>query len=354
MEIYKNIDALHLKLGCNIKKFEGGAGLPTSYFDRLSEEINLLLNGCGLFDLKSCWLIALKGVEADTFLQGMVTSDVMQLEIGQIQSSLICGNKGKILHHLKIFRRHEKEWIVICDPGEGRAVGTMLDNFHVREDLELCLLNPSEILRIDLIGPDAEKILKKLGYSSGKAAWEFEHGIVSTAKLKLGNSSRFVNLVSTNVFQNFVKLVLKNDNADLIGLEAFDEIRISEGISRFGVDYSRDNFPQEAGLADHISFKKGCYIGQESHARMYHRGHPNWILSWLKIPEGSVVNSGDTLFYNEKEIGKITSLACIPERGILRGIAMVRHEFADVKNLLSLSVDSKPMIKQEALPFTIV
>ena len=87
---------------------------------------------------------------------------------------------------------------------------------------------------------------------------------------------------------------------------------------------------------------------------MYHRGHPNWILSWLKIPEGSVVNSGDTLFYNEKEIGKITSLACIPERGILRGIAMVRHEFADVKNLLSLSVDSKPIIKQEALPFTIV
>ena len=107
--------------------------MPTSYFDRLSEEINLLLNGCGLFDLKSCWLIALKGVEADTFLQGMVTSDVMQLEIGQIQSSLICGNKGKILHHLEIFRRHEKEWIVICDPGEGRAVGTMIDNFHVEE-----------------------------------------------------------------------------------------------------------------------------------------------------------------------------------------------------------------------------
>ena len=100
MEIYQSIDTLNFKLGCKIKKFEGGAGLPTSYSDRLAEEINLLLYGCGLFDLKSCWLIVIKGADAGTFLQGMVTSDVMQLEIGQIQSSLICGNKGKILHHL--------------------------------------------------------------------------------------------------------------------------------------------------------------------------------------------------------------------------------------------------------------
>ena len=85
MEIYKKIDKLHRILGSKIQKFEGGAGLSLSYSDRLCEEINLLRYGCGLFDLKSCWLIALKGVEAGTFLQGMVTSDVMQLEIVQLQ-----------------------------------------------------------------------------------------------------------------------------------------------------------------------------------------------------------------------------------------------------------------------------
>jgi len=158
MEIYKIIDELHLNLGCRIQKFEGGAGLPTGYSDRLAEEINLLLHGCGLFDLKACWLIALKGIDAGTYLQGMVTSDVLQLEVGEIQSSLICSNKGKIIHHLEIFRSEKDEWIVICDPGEGRAVGTILDNFHIREDLELRLLNSGEMLRIDLSGPDAEKI----------------------------------------------------------------------------------------------------------------------------------------------------------------------------------------------------
>ena len=58
MEIYKVIDELHLNLGCRIQEFEGGAGLPTSYSDRLAEEIILLMHGCGVFDLKACWLIA--------------------------------------------------------------------------------------------------------------------------------------------------------------------------------------------------------------------------------------------------------------------------------------------------------
>jgi len=354
MEIYKNIDALHLKLGCNIQEFEGGASLPTSYSDRLAEEINLLLHGCGLFDLKACWLIALKGAEAGTFLQGMVTSDVLQLEIGQIQSSLICANKGKILHHLEIIRSHEDEWIVSCDPGDGRAVGTILDNFHVREELEMRLLNSGEMLRIDLIGPDAEKNLVKLGCSPEKADWKFEDGSVFTVKFNLGKLLRFINLVEINVLRNFIKHVLKNDKVELTGLEAFDEIRVSEGISRFGVDYTTENFPQEAGLADHISFKKGCYIGQEPHARMYHRGHPNWILVWLKLPEDSVASSGDALFHNSKEIGRITSLAGISERGFLRGIAMIRNELADGKNLFALRVDSQPIIQHEALPFTII
>jgi folate-binding Fe-S cluster repair protein YgfZ len=79
-------------------------------------------------------------------------SDVLQLEVGQTHSSLICGNKGKIQHHLLILRSHSNEWIVICDPGEGRMVGTLLDNFHVREDLKLRLLNNQEMLRMDLIG----------------------------------------------------------------------------------------------------------------------------------------------------------------------------------------------------------
>ncbi len=354
MDIYKKIDVLHLKLGGNIQEFEAGAGLPTNYSDRLSEEINLLLNGCGLFDLKACWMIALRGPDAGTFLQGMVTSDVLQLEVGQIHSSLICGNKGKIQHHLLILRSHSNEWIVICDPGEGRAVGTLLDNFHVREDLKLRLLNNQEMLRMDLIGPYAENILEKMGRDPDNFQWVFEGITVLSTKYDLGGSPRFINLVDIGVIQKYVEKVLKFQNVDLISLEAFDLIRIAEGVPRAGVDYSTENFPQEAALENHISYNKGCYIGQEPHARMYHRGHPNWLSVWLKIPGKSPAAAGSPLFQGGKEIGEITSFGeSIKDEGFHRGIAMIRHEIAKEKKLLALAPDQQPFIEHEPLPSNI-
>jgi len=354
MDILKKIDVLHLKLGGNIQEFEAGACLPTNYSDRLSEEINLLFNGCGLFDLKACWLIALRGSDAGTFLQGMVTSDVLQLEVGQIHSSLICGNKGKIQHHLLILRSHSDQWIVICDPGEGRSVGTLLDNFHVREDLTLSLLNNEEMLRIDLIGPLAEKILAKMGHNPDNFQWVFEGVKVLSYRHDLGRSPRFINLVNIVAIQKFIKKVLKFQDVDLISLEAFDLIRIVEGVPRAGVDYSTENFPQEAALGNHISYNKGCYIGQEPHARMYHRGHPNWLSVWLKIPTKSPATAGSPLYYGENEIGQITSFAeSIKDEGFHRGIAMIRHEIAKENKLLALEPDQQPFIEHEPLPSNI-
>jgi len=351
MELYKKIDELHLSLGGTIQEFEAGACLPTTYFDRLSEEINLLLNGCGLFDLKACWLIALMGPDAGIFLQGMVTSDVLQLEIGKIHSSLICGNKGKILHHLLILRSQSDEWIVICDPGEGRAVGTLLDNFHIREDFNIRLLNKEKMLRLDLLGPFAETILKKMGHDPNNFQWKFKETKVFSSRYDLGRLPRFINLVSLLDIQNFLHKILKFQKVDLISLEAYNSIRIAEGIPRAGIDYSKENFPQEAALKNHISYNKGCYIGQEPHARMYHRGHPNWLSVWLKIPSKSEVTVGSPLFQSGKEIGKITSFGeNIKDKGFQRGIAMIRYDIAKGNKMLALEPDHQPFIKHELLP----
>tara|TARA_Y100001970_G_C14255325_1_gene874903 strand:- start:6984 stop:8081 length:1098 start_codon:yes stop_codon:yes gene_type:complete len=352
MQIYKKIDSLHRKLGSNIREFEGGAGLPMSYSDRLTEEINLLRNGCGLFDLKACWLIALNGEDAGIFLQGLVTSDVLKLKLGQIQSSLICDNKGKILHHIKIFRSQEKEWVVICDPGNGKSVSRILDNFHVREDLELRLLNNEEIFRLDLIGPQSIKIIKKMGCLLEKYQWNFKNSIVFSVQYNLGETFRIINFVHARVLQNFVEQIIKEDSADLISLKSFDEIRIIEGLPRIGVDYNIGNLPQEVCLGDHISYNKGCYIGQETHARMFHRGHSNRVLVWLNMPENLKTIAGEILFHNFKEIGKITSIGSFREDGVIKGIGMIKNEIANEEILLSIN-NGMELIKQKFLPFHI-
>ena len=296
-------------------------------------------------------MISLRGPDAGIFLQGMVTSHVLELKIGNIHSSLICGNKGKIQHHLVILRSHSNQWIVICDPGEGRSVGTLLDNFHVREDLKLRLLNNEEMLRMDLIGPLAENILERLGHDPDNFLWVFEGTKVLSYRHDLGRSPRFINLVNIGAIQKFVEKVLKFQNVDLISLQVFDIIRIAEGVPRAGVDYNTENFPQEAALGNHISYNKGCYIGQEPHARMYHRGHPNWLSVWLKIPAKSPATAGSPLFHGGKEIGAITSFGeSIKDEGFHRGIAMIRYEIAKENKLLALEPDQQPFIEHEPLP----
>ena len=354
MDIFKKIDTLHQKLGSNIQKFESGAGLTLNYSDRFSEEINLLINSCGLFDLKSCWLIALNGEDAGSFLQGLVTSDVLRLKKGQIQSSLICDNKGKITHHIKIFRSREKEWVVICDPGEGRSVGTILDSFHVRENLELRLLNREEMLRIDLIGPKSINLIQKMGYSLGRYEWGFENSTVFSVQFNLGGTERVINLVHVKVLLNFIERIINDNDAGFVSLSSFDEIRIIEGVPRIGIDYNTGNFPQEACLGDHISYNKGCYIGQETHARMFHRGHANWISVWLKIPENIKTEVGESLFHNFEEIGKITSLGKFSIRGFFKGIGMIKNDFGKNEIFLSLDGKNNPVIQQNSLPFKII
>ena len=117
--------------------------------------------------------------------------------------------------------------------------------------------------------------------------------------------------------------------------------------------YDFKNFPQEAALGDHISFTKGCYVGQEPHARMYHRGHPNWILVQLKLPENMVVSPGSELYAEDQKIGTLTSLSSIQEQGFRNGIGMIRHQIAGSGQDLTIENNKNALIRQQPLPYQI-
>jgi folate-binding protein YgfZ len=131
--------------------------------------------------------------------------------------------------------------------------------------------------------------------------------------------------------------VLNSDpECDLVGTEAVDAMRIAEGLPRPGNDFGPENFPQEAALGDHISYTKGCYIGQEPHARMFHRGHPNWQLVGLRIPESVKAAAGAPLLHDGNEIGRLTSVSLITQDGMRAALGWVRHAIAEAQNPVTL------------------
>jgi folate-binding protein YgfZ len=117
------------------------------------------------------------------------------------------------------------------------------------------------------------------------------------------------------------------------------------------VDFDRDFLPAEAGLYTHLSFNKGCYVGQEIHARMHYRGHPNRKLMAVDWPESEpfTARGGAELFHQDEAVGRLTSVARLPHASRRHGIALVRFALTQPPTPLSLGPASAPLVQMRPL-----
>jgi folate-binding protein YgfZ len=100
--------------------------------------------------------------------------------------------------------------------------------------------------------------------------------------------------------------------------EALERWRIVFGIPRFGVDFQEGALPAQAGLEETIDFTKGCFLGQESVARVRNLGHPPTVLLALRASEP--VATGDTVQDGDTDVGVVTSSAISPDETLLLAV----------------------------------
>jgi tRNA-modifying protein YgfZ len=96
--------------------------------------------------------------------------------------------------------------------------------------------------------------------------------------------------------------------------------RIRRGRPRFGVDFGEDSLPAEAGLDHLVDAGKGCFLGQESVARVRNLGHPPWLV--LPLVADGPVYPGATVRAGSEEVGRVTSATGDADRAFV--IARVR------------------------------
>jgi folate-binding protein YgfZ len=107
--------------------------------------------------------------------------------------------------------------------------------------------------------------------------------------------------------------------------DAAEVVRVERGRPRYGVDLDEATIPQEAGLNERaVSFTKGCYVGQETVARLFYKGKPNRHLRGLRL-SGADVATGDELRLGEKVVGRLGSVVVSPRFGPI-ALALVRRE----------------------------
>jgi tRNA-modifying protein YgfZ len=278
----------------------------------------VLIDACGLVDRSERGKLALTGSEAKSFLHGQVTNDVEGLEPGRGCYAAFLTHKGKMLGDLRVLDVGD-ELLLDTERVALQELFNMIRRFKLGRDVELHK-RTLETALLSLVGPDARRVV-------GADDLTEEH---ANRRAEIGGVPVLLAVTDVGV-DVFVPAERKDAVIAALGVPAVDEeaaevLRIERGRPRSGVDLDDSVIPQEAGLNERaVSFTKGCYVGQETVARLHYRGKPNRRLRGLRLSAPAA--RGDALRLGEKEVGRIGSVAVSPVHGPI-ALAIVRREAA--------------------------
>ena len=261
--------------------------------------------------------LALTGPDAKTFLQGQVTNDVEGLEPGRGCYAALLTHKGKMLGDLRVLDLGD-ELLLDTERSALQELFNMIRRFKLGSDVELHK-RTLEMGLLSLIGPDARRV------AGADALGRTEH---DNARAEI--AGRPVVLVATDLGVDVFTQAADTDavrealDAPVVAEEVAEIVRVESGRPRYGVDLDDGVIPQEAGLNERaVSFTKGCYVGQETVARLFYRGKPNRHLRGLRLSADAA--PGDELRLGEKVVGKLATVVVSPTHGPI-ALALVRRE----------------------------
>jgi folate-binding protein YgfZ len=305
----------------------GAADTQQAIADVLAAERRVLLESCGLIDRSERGKLALTGAGAVEFLNGQVTNELADLSPGQGRYAAFLTNKGKMLGDLRILAVPGDDAGAIAELAldtEREALQALFDmirRYKVGFAVELHKRTLERGL-LSLIGPDSARVagVEQLGEQEHANAPLSVEGIACLA-VRTGDG---VDLLCDSTRTEPLCARLLARGATAVSLESAECLRVEQGRPRYGVDMDETTIPQEAGLNERaVSFTKGCYVGQETVARLHYRGKPNRHLRGLRL--SAPATAGELLRLAEREVGRVGSAALSPELGPI-ALALVRRE----------------------------
>lgn len=140
---------------------------------------------------------------------------------------------------------------------------------------------------------------------------------------------------------------LKLDSNSMAKEDLLEQIRIEAGLPKWGVDMNENNLVAEVGLDKRAtSFNKGCYLGQETTARVQSQGKVNRQLTQWLLSEAPQSPSPVPLVLEDKEVGALTSWVNSPKHGGVVGLGIIQRKALDQPEQINLGKESSSMVLQ--------
>lgn len=238
-------------------------------------------------------IVRVTGVDAVQIVNNLATSDLKPLHVGDCIEAFITEVRGRTLGHVTI--RRDADGLTLVGPvGQSEAIASHIDRYTIREDAVTQIADKQFTALVQ--GPSTPRVDS---ISNLTTDW-------------LGND--------TTVTLDQRDTLEATDDSTI-----FHDARIHAGFAWWGIDFDSKNLPQEVNRDSiAISFTKGCYLGQETVARLDALGQVQKKLVRLAIADGGV-RPGDKVIVDDKPLARITS---VTSDGTL-AFAMVRRQWFD-------------------------
>ena len=274
--------------------------------------------GCGVLDSRDDGKLLLRGGEAAGLLDGQLSNDIGALEPGRGCDSALLTGKGRIVAPVRVLRR-EDGYLLLTERATLQELFDRLRTGGLGWDAEL-VKQTLELSRIELLGPGTDEVLTAAGYAP--PGEPLHSSSADAVRTPYG-----ADLLVAAADETSARSALAEAGA-LPASEALAEIvRAEHGRPRWGYELDETVMPEETGLVDElVSFTKGCYVGQETVARLHWKGKPNRFLRKLRLDapggQGDAITLPDT---PDRALGTIGTAVVSPSEGPI-ALAMVRRE----------------------------
>jgi folate-binding protein YgfZ len=283
----------------------------------------------------------LAGDHATVTLNGLVTNDVATLKPGHGQYAAALTAKGKIVADMVVLMLSDRIQIH-TSPKAAPGLRAMLTKFVNPRFAKLSEVSDSTC-DLTVVGAGSPQVIAQasgIGEEALRALPHYSHTQASVGAHQVmilhlppigADNESMYSLIAEREALNEIRDALHSAGATDGDAGDLDILRVESGFPEWGVDMDENTLPQEANLDDlhAVSYTKGCYIGQETVARIHFRGHVNRSLRRLAFTDDLAPPAGSAIQDSEhRGIGDVRSVATSERVGVI-GIGMVRREIDD-------------------------
>ena len=348
----------------NAKMFEfAGWEMPLEYMSATKEH-EYVRSSAGLFDVSHMGEIEIKGKEASSFIQYLITNDITNLKEEEIIYSPMCYENGMTVDDLLVYMLKEENYLLVINAGNIDKDYEWIKKQSKKFDVQINNIS-KYVGQLAIQGPKAKEILSKLVDIDLNEIefYKFKSNIkvcgesCIVSRTGYTGEDGFEIYCDENVIEKIWDSILETGKENVIpaGLGARDTLRAEVNLPLYGHEISEEISPIEGGLSKFIKFNKEDFLGKEALISLKSKETQKKLVAFEMQGKG-MIRGGYEIEVDDKVIGFVTTGLKSPTLDKFIGMAIIDSNYAKVgteigirvrKKLVSAVIVKRPFYKKQ-------